>query len=598
MFSLKKKHILYAIIFFIIAAIIIYMLYNFHYKNEAYKNITTYKNSKSHFATLNILQGSRVRIKTANAKPLYLFGVFIYGGYENNVINTYSSGTANMSSIRIIPGNNPYQSRPENALKYPNENLNRIIPNNIQEEAFITDANFTTNKNYCSSTADNDPNPFWEFTFSNNVPISAIEIYSRNDCCADSISNATIEIYDTSNNLIWNTKFRNITNLDNSESNNPNKPINLSDTWQIFQVFNSIKCYKLKIISDKTLGSSGYISFAGIFAYDNTGNNLFYHKYWDSINNVSNLPNIDFNSGYNQDYNSFTSIYPVMNSNYNIDNTYSYGFNALKISNETERFLCITDTLNKCAGLPLTDINGSHDWQNWYGPNKNISHSEENNISYWLFDFKNETSISGIELFPRLDCCFERAVNIIIQLLDQNNNIIATSKPKSAVQNTTTSTPNEYPIIYYIDDFDNTITTTNITATNTTENGTQPPVTGTQPPVSGTQPPVTGTQPPVTGIQPPVTGTQPPVTGTQPTRNPSITSSQIMDLLNNGMNINMLSSEGIGISTEMRGPTTNIVQTNLIGSSNIYSPFLYYNKGSTEKFNAMPSDIIKTYQKY
>ena len=43
-------------------------------------------------------------------------------------------------------------------------------------------------------------------------------------------------------------------------------------------------------------------------------------------------------------------------------------------------------------------------------------------------------------------------------------------------------------------------------------------------------------------------------------------------------------AEKIGLSSQLRGPATNIVQTNLTGTSNIYSPYLYYNKGSSEKF--------------
>jgi len=82
---------------------------------------------------------------------------------------------------------------------------------------------------------------------------------------------------------------------------------------------------------------------------------------------------------------------------------------------------------------------------------------------------------------------------------------------------------------------------------------------------------------------------------------PNMTPEQITSLLNSGIDIKTLmqqsqgqggqsdiptslNSQGVKMSSQFKGPSTNIVQTDFSGTSNIYSPYLYYNKGSTEKF--------------
>jgi len=73
---------------------------------------------------------------------------------------------------------------------------------------------------------------------------------------------------------------------------------------------------------------------------------------------------------------------------------------------------------------------------------------------------------------------------------------------------------------------------------------------------------------------------------------PIATPGMITNLLNNGIGIDYLTSQGMALNSAYRGPSTNIVQTNFSGTSNVYSPFLYYNKGSSEKF------IDKLYHPY
>ena len=75
---------------------------------------------------------------------------------------------------------------------------------------------------------------------------------------------------------------------------------------------------------------------------------------------------------------------------------------------------------------------------------------------------------------------------------------------------------------------------------------------------------------------------------------------QVIDLLNGGMNLDTLSANGIMYNPANRGPTTNIIQTDYSGSSNIYSPYIYYNKGVSEKFAARnnTNDTDKKYYFY
>ena len=74
-----------------------------------------------------------------------------------------------------------------------------------------------------------------------------------------------------------------------------------------------------------------------------------------------------------------------------------------------------------------------------------------------------------------------------------------------------------------------------------------------------------------------------------------ISPDQTIGLLNSGVNLDTLSSKGIAMNSAHRGPSTNIVQTNFTGTSNIYSPYLYYNKGVNEQFSGLTTDTNQNY---
>ena len=65
---------------------------------------------------------------------------------------------------------------------------------------------------------------------------------------------------------------------------------------------------------------------------------------------------------------------------------------------------------------------------------------------------------------------------------------------------------------------------------------------------------------------------------------PNATPMQLIDLIDKGLGVQLLTRDGNAMDHSFGGPSTNIVQTNFTGLSNMYTPFLYFDKGTTEKF--------------
>ena len=85
---------------------------------------------------------------------------------------------------------------------------------------------------------------------------------------------------------------------------------------------------------------------------------------------------------------------------------------------------------------------------------------------------------------------------------------------------------------------------------------------------------------------------------------PNITPEQLAKLINSSNNINnllpiinnngtIISDKGIKINSKYRGPSTNILQKDYKGATNVYSPFLYYNKGTSEQFSSVNANDVK-----
>jgi hypothetical protein len=95
-----------------------------------------------------------------------------------------------------------------------------------------------------------------------------------------------------------------------------------------------------------------------------------------------------------------------------------------------------------------------------------------------------------------------------------------------------------------------------------------------------------------------------------------LTPDQIAELLNSGMDLlslvgnqfgqntdhqsnQLLTSQGMNMSSTYKTPSTNIIQTDFSGTSNVFSPYLYYNKGSNETFtNIKNKNDIYNVDKY
>ena len=43
-----------------------------------------------------------------------------------------------------------------------------------------------------------------------------------------------------------------------------------------------------------------------------------------------------------------------------------------------------------------------------------------------------------------------------------------------------------------------------------------------------------------------------------------------------------MSERGIHLNSKIKGPRTNLYQKNFSGTSNVYSPYLHYNKNNTD----------------
>jgi len=174
-----------------------------------------------------------------------------------------------------------------------------------------------------------------------------------------------------------------------------------------------------------------------------------------------------------------------------------------------------------------------------------------------------------------------------------------------------------------------TSTQPQITSTQPKTTSTRPQTTSTQPKTTSTQPQTTSTQLQTTSTRPQTTSTQPQTTTIQNNINtsipnttmfnsliansesdidtimrdihsmfPDISSNEIVKLVNSGANVNNLSPtynnsdskyfnsniNNNGKIYDYKNPSLDIIQLNFDGTSNVYSPYIYYDKNLHEKF--------------
>ena len=74
---------------------------------------------------------------------------------------------------------------------------------------------------------------------------------------------------------------------------------------------------------------------------------------------------------------------------------------------------------------------------------------------------------------------------------------------------------------------------------------------------------------------------------------PNISSSQVINLVNSGVNISdIIPTFGNKNNvSKYKSPSTDIIEIDFKGTSNVYSPYIYYDKNLSEKF-----DSVKKYR--
>ena len=279
------------------------------------------------------------------------------------------------------------------------------------------------------------------------------------------------------------------------------------------------------------------INIAGVFIYDSNGNNLIRDK-------TVAMASASMNTVYAPANNALNIIFATDSAGQNNINR--------NINNPSLVFNNYTYTRNDGSAYVL-----SQNWQGFYdqGINANIAHSMggDNSSDYWQYDFGTNVNIAAVEIYTRVDdCCTNRSANLRVQVINNNGYTYNLNNPSEFL-----------PVII------STVLATQTTtagATSTTAGATSTTMGDTSPTMSMSSNNNIGD----TNL----------ITDNIPITTPTM----ITNLLDNGLGIDYLTSQGIGLNNKLRGPSTNIVQTNFSGTSNVYSPYLYYNKGNTERF--------------
>ena len=643
--------------------------------------------------------------KPANGSDVNLFGVFIYGK-DGKLLNTEpSSGIAELSSAYGF-------TLPENALKYSVEYRSRILSEALPLTGQLPiDSRWEYNTlGYVSasgSTPSSGTNPgWWAYKFNSPQDISGIEIYSRSDNCAERISNALIQIFDSSNNEVWRTNFRNITKV----TGEYNRPVNPEDVWETFSVIPSATTTNYSSSSSTQPETTTYypptptysqpettnysqpqptptytqyintnipiyqsvsckylvitapaVNIAGLLIIDKYGNNMFYNAdvtkfYAFQLGNMETCAN---------------SILQTNKINLHISNLKMYSENYSRLNIESNNRVSITNGQVGNSKIPnpvsnenaqlMIDLNpNNNDLVNInsiiliHNINTNCEINEPNLPNMVLPNMFNTSlnnmcslgliggniSLYGEDFRPLFK-------NYISRCIDSNNPTITfTQQPKtlakwyfpkytSLVSQYTPSSTQELlqqSQQYYIPILSSILTLNQISsfknihekfvdmntgigilypdpkvpitvnpgksidASNSifsilATNYTQPETTNYSSSSSSTQPATTNYSQPTT--------TFPQLTNTISISTiPLISPSQTIALLNTGANVDTLTAQGIAMNSAFRGPSTNIVQTNFSGTSNIYSPYLFYNKGLSESFSGNTTDTGKNYFSY
>ena len=662
----------------LVAGVSIYLIYNS--KKDNFYNVTL---------PLASVSGRYLKINAPIGQPINIAGVFIYDQNGNNLITdqTYAMSHASMNSVYISADKalNIIFATDSNGTNNVNRNINDS-PLNFENYKYVptSGSEFTLSQNWQGENANiahslggGNPLDYWQYDFGSDINISAVEIYTRTDCCFERNINLTVQIINSNGNIsLLNTptEFASViistvvsnqiagatsttagatsttagatsttagatsttagatsttatTNSTTSTKTDMDFTSNIVDnTYTLTQsqnLYPSITCRYIKIRMPE-------IQIAGLIIIDDAGNNLQYQPsdyiptrlnttYFDGINNA------DASIIYNQTKNINFDIYKhtVVNDMYNN--------NIINIIHKNDKTLI--GTIN-CV-----------DKQNSF---------TSQDVSEIIIDLGSKINISTIILFPYIkkECDYKYAGNQspaleihkdsndlyscslgmmggAIALLDENKNILFDWRLITTMSNETDTIYNSVLLekdingnynpsknIFFIVESQNKLSFKNIpkiyekidiniapvdngnllTPPNVNNSNSINPILELS---MNTIKPDIDVIPSMNTIKPKISAlpnisediigisnnvTMPKLNMPAMPQIPIATPGMITNLLNNGIGIDYLTSQGMALNSAYRGPSTNIIQTNFSGTSNVYSPFLYYNKGSSEKF--------------
>ena len=564
--------------------------------------------------------GRYVKINAPVGQPINIAGVFIYGQNGNNLITNQTTAmeSASMNTV-YAPANNALNiifATDSNG----NNNVNRNINNpqlKFENYLYITSSGASyqlsqdwsgKDKNIAHSNGGIDSNDYWEFDFGTDVNISAVEIYTRIDCCQERNTNLSVMVINNNKNevqlntpaefapVILSTVISNQSML-NTNATTTDIPITtitdiptapaitaLDSTNSIFEpklmiitepvVFSSDGNNSIMFIEPNEPLSLNSIEIELLFSYTNYGMIL------NLQSDETNGPNFQASMlEIAQDETNGDTLYFGI---YNMA-TNSYDKGALfGLKPNTFYYVLIgIDIPNKSFGLM---VNKSEPFsiftsQNNFFPNSLYMQLGSTDVNTYMITGNSFSgTVYGLNIWSANSDIFKNNTPLYNQYLifTSNTTSDAISINKTIPTTTSIETNATMPTITMpITTMETNMNSKIINSSNSSN-------------IANIIMPTTKNTSKINSLSSDGdmdgSSSMPELNMPLMPQIPIATPGMITNLLNNGVGIDYLTSQGMALNSAYRGPSTNIIQTNFSGTSNVYSPFLYYNKGSSERF--------------
>ena len=551
----KKVVCIIGLILILLVGVCIYLIYNS--KKDNFYNIPL---------PLPSVSGRYVRINAQSGQIINIAGVFIYNQNGDNLITQQTTAMANASMNSVYaPASNALDiifATGLNGKNNVNRNINdspltfanyTYIPNS--GTAFTLSQNWQDiNANIAHSSGGGNPLDYWQYDFGSDINISAVEIYTRTDCCYERNTNLTVQVINNNGNItLLNTPSEFAPVIISTVASNQFSSSNAGSTT-------STTAGATSTTASATSTTSGATSTTASATSTTVGAT-------------------STTAGATSTTAGATSTTAGATST-------TAGSVPTTVSNNNKTSL----TINSNAMLPsnlqslITDIGFNYRYQglaNLQGNNNGLNDyirycGDDNGILYTAL-YGDTTQYSTYEkVVDDNGNPYTNGANMpFYSLYNPNNNRTINLNSSYAVGvynrlNGTNYIYNKEPVIITPQTVSTTAGATSTTAgaTSTTAGATSTTAGATSTTMGATS----------------TTASTPTDSLKNMPRMPVATPGMITNLLNNGIGIDYLTSQGMGLNSAYRGPSTNIIQTNFSGTSNVYSPFLYYNKGSSEKF--------------